>query len=322
MNLHRFLCAAAIAVTCLATDPLLHAQNGLASEGEGSVAGTGTEVIKRTPDILRMQLEISAKAKTLGVAIKKLEAHRDAALNQLTKMASDKESTRAGEIQLNSSTSPQQQQMELMIRQRLRQAGKPVKKDGEKPITVSCTLTAEWKLKGKTAVELLLEAQAIEDNVRGADLAEGDSEEQSVEEEELAEEIEEQVMNFNDEAQQKPGEPTFIFVCKISPEDRTKATAAAFAKARRQAEELSSAAGAELGALQSVSRSLTPNNLGFGMNMNASYRVLRNQGFIQSYSVQLESGEDDAGAEALGAQPSEVILPINVTAAFQLKSTK
>jgi hypothetical protein len=212
--------------------------------------------------------------------------------------------------------------MEMMVRQRMRQAGKKNKKAPEKPIAVSCTVTAEWKLKGKTPIELLLEAQAIEDKVRGADLAGGDAEEKTAEEQELAEEMQEQMPNFNDDdSQPKPGEPTFIFVSKISPEDRTKATAAAFAKARQQAEELSVAAGAELGALLGLSRQVTPNNLGFGMSPYYAYGNMRNQRLMQVMLERAESGDDD-GAEAIGAQPSEVALPINVTAAFQLKAAK
>jgi uncharacterized protein YggE len=318
MNLQRILRAAAAVLLCLANGTLVHAQRGFAS-GEGTVAGTGTEVIKRAPEILRMQIEITAKAKTLGVALKKLEAHRDAALGQLAKMSSEKETTRAGEPQVGASVSPQQQQMAMMVRQRLAQAGKKNKKAPEKPISVACTLTAEWKLKGKNTVELLLEAQAIEDKVRAADLAGMDAEEKTAEEEELAEEMEEQMPNFGDDNQPKPGEPTFIFVGKISPQDRAKATSAAFAKARQQAEELSVAAGAELGALQSLSRNVAANNLNFGMY--SPYGVMRNARFVQAMSDRAESGEDD-GAEAIGAQPSEVVLPINVTAAFQLKAAK
>ena len=135
------------------------------------------------------------------MALKKLEAHRDAALNQLAKMSSEKETTRAGEVADRfDASNPQQQQMEMMVRQRMRQAGKKNKKAPEKPIAVTCTVTAEWKLEGQdSGIELLLEAQAIEDKVRAADLAGGDTEEKTAEEEELAEEMEEQMPNFNDD---------------------------------------------------------------------------------------------------------------------------
>ena len=67
--------------------------------------------------------------------------------------------------------------MEMMVRQRMRQAGKRSKKAPEKPVSVSCTLTAQWKLQGKTSETLLLETQAIEDKVRAADLPGKNSEE-------------------------------------------------------------------------------------------------------------------------------------------------
>jgi hypothetical protein len=64
---------------------------------------------------------------------------------------------------------------------------------------------------------------------------------------------------------------------------------------------------------------VTPNNLAFGMQ--SYYGNMRNQRLMQVMMERAESGDDD-GAEAIGAQPSEVALPINVTAAFQLKAAK
>jgi hypothetical protein len=303
-------------VLCVATDVLVQAQS---VGGESTVSGTGVEVIKRPPELLRMQIEISAKAKTLGVALKKLEAHRDAALGQLAKMSSEKEQTRAGEMQISASASAQQRQMEMIVRQQMLQAGKVDKNATEKAVSVSCTLTAEWKLNGKTSVELLLEAQAIKDKVQAADLAGMDSEEPTAEEAELAEALQQQMPNFDDESQPKPGEPLFIFVSKVSPQDRAKATATAFAKARRQAEELSTAAGAELGALRGLSRQASVNDADF--EIYSPYGGMRNASLVQIYSARAERGEEE-GSEAIGTQPSEVALPIHVTAAFELKPPK
>ena len=56
------------------------------------------------------------------------------------------------------------------------------------------------------------------------------------------------MMVYDDGSQPTPGEPIFFFVTKISPQDLAGALAAAFTKARQQAEELSKAAGSELGA--------------------------------------------------------------------------
>ncbi|HEY1785719.1 MAG TPA: SIMPL domain-containing protein, partial [Pirellulales bacterium] len=147
MTLKRIFPAAATAVLCLATAGLVHAQRPFAAMGgENTVTGTGVEIVRHPPEILRMQIEITAKGKTLANALKKLAEHRDAALAQLAKMSSEKEGTRAGEAQIAATTNPRQQQMEMMVRQRMRQSGKKAKTTPDKPLSVSCTLTAEWKL--------------------------------------------------------------------------------------------------------------------------------------------------------------------------------
>ena len=164
MNMQRTSPVASSVALSLAVIVLLHAQ---ALAAESTVSGTGVEVIRRPPEVLRMRIEISAKGKTLAEALRKLAARRETALQELAKMSSDKEETRAGEARVNSATSDRQRQIEMMVRQRMLQAGKKSKKAAKKPVSVSCTVTSEWKLQGKTAEELLLEAQAIEDKMRG-----------------------------------------------------------------------------------------------------------------------------------------------------------
>ena len=123
----------------------------------------------------------------------------------------------------------------------------------------------------------------------------------TAEEEELAEEMEGEVMMYNDESQPKPGEPIFLFVTRISPQDRAQALAAAFAKARRQAEELSKAAGSELGALQGLSRQDSLNAFNFGMN--SAFGNGRGQQIMQLMSERVEQGENDD--EAIGRNPAK-----------------
>ena len=252
MNARKILLSAALGLVGLHV-----ARPAGADTPVGTVSGSGHEVIKRPPELLRMQIELSAKGKTLSDALKKLEARRESALGHLAKIGGEKDATKIGDVHMDASTSDRQRQMEMMVRQRMRQAGKKSKKPAEQPLTVSCLLTCEWKLKGRSAEELLVESHAIEEKARAADLAGLKAEEKSPEEEELAEEMGDD--NFavmyggGGDDEMKPGEPIFVYVGKISPEDRTQALAAAFAKARQEAEQLSKAAGAELGPLQSLS---------------------------------------------------------------------
>ncbi len=119
----------------------------------------------------------------------------------------------------------------------------------------------------------------------------------------------------------KPGEPIFVYVGKISPEDRSRALAAAFAKARQEAEQLSKAAGAELGPLQSLSEGGAmggnPQIYGF----TDYYSSSRSQVVMRAMAAQGAGGEADPN-EALGAQPGDVRLAVSVSASFQLKGAK
>jgi len=293
---------------------------GLLLAQQPGVSVTGAETIKRSAELLRMEIEISAQGKTLPEALKKLAARREAASAQMVKLSSDPATTKFGEPKLSAATSARQRQIEMMVRQRMRQGGKKKKSPTEKLVTVSCALSAQWKLQAKTAEELLVEARGIEEKVRAADLAGLKSAEKTAEEEELAEEMEDQMGMYQDESEAKPGEPVFVYVSKISAEDRAKALASAFAKARTQAAELSKAAGAELGPLTSLSESASMEGAPYGMGgmggMSRAYArmVLGNPTFL--------GGEAALGAgdsrEAIGSQPGEVSLAFVVSAAFAL----
>lgn len=285
-----------------------------------TVSGSGVQMIKRKPDTLRLQVELSAKAKTLPEALAKLKTVREAAIEQLIKLSADKNSIKVADAKLNATVSDRQRQMEMMVQQRMRQGGRRAKKPPEKPVMVSAVLTAEWKLGGANAEALLIESQAIQDKVRAADLAGKASEEMSPEEEELAAEMEQEMMMYSDSGQPKPGEPMFIFVAKISADERDKAMAQAFAKAKESAQQLSRAAAIELGPLVGLSARSAPGNPydfdPYGGSNYGNQRML-----MQMMANREERGEENAN-EALGIQAGEVVLPISVTASFQIKPSK
>jgi hypothetical protein len=86
----------------------------------------------------------------------------------------------------------------------------------------------------------------------------------SPEEQELAEEMAEMMSDhgYGSGSEAKPGEPQFVFVARISEEDRRQAMTEAFAKAQASAARVAAAAGKELGELahlQSNSRGAARN---------------------------------------------------------------
>lgn len=289
---------------------------GTAGDGS-SVQGSGSSTIKCQPEVLRMQVDLSAKAQTLEEALAKLKAKRESAASKLAELGADAKSVEFGDAHIDTAVSMQQRQMEGMVRQRMRQLGRGGRKPTKKPITVSAQLTAEWKLSAASPEALLLEGHAIQQKVRDADLAAAsDDEEQSEADAELAEEMAEMGADFLDPSQLKPGEPVFMYACPVSQEQQTKAYAEAFSKAKASAEQLSRAAGAELGPLRGLTAQQTP------FNQFANYyggymdpMAQRVQQIIAQQSV--ESG--GRAEEAIGSQPHEVTYPVHVTATFDVK---
>jgi uncharacterized protein YggE len=295
------------------------AQFGGSREGGPTVTATGVELIRVKPEKLRMQLDITVKGKNLADALKKLAARRETALAELEKMSADKDSIRAGDARLEQVDPNQQRQMEMMVRQRMQQGGKKAKKAAaEKPVSVVCTLNAEWPLSDKTGEAMLVESQAIEDKVRAADLAGKNVEEKKTpEEQELEEEMQGRAMMYSDDGQAKPGEPSFLFVGKISSERREQALAAAYAKARQEAERLCKAAGRQLGPLAGMSGNVSSEQVNYGMGRRYGYQ----QQMMAQMLAERQEQEGDS-AEAIGVQPGEVILPARVSALFQLAPEK
>ena len=283
---------------------------------EGAVAGTGIESIKGMPEVMRMHVQISATGKNLKEALSKLETRQAAVEKQLGELGAVKDSIVVSSPKASAGPG-NQQMMEMMLRQRMMRArGKKVAKDDEaKSASASATVTAEWSLKGADATALLIAADALQEKIKSADLAKTKgSEELSPEEEEEQEEMATAMVNEDgSEGGPKPGEPAFVFVRKISDEELATATASAFAKAKKQAEQLSTAAGAKLGAL----RQLRQQQSSAGGDEDYSYNPYTRESAIYRYLKQQASG--NSAQEAVGADASEVKLNIAIHASFSVK---
>ena len=287
--------------------------------GPPTVSSSGTAVIERQPELLRMEIDVLAKGKDLKDALGKLKQRRKAAEEQLTKLGADATSVKFGIPRISPPENDQQKQMQMMMRQRMMQrrvARRPTEKPvAAPPVTVSISLTAEWPLKAGDAEPLLIASHELEENIRAADLAgRKAAEELSPEEEELAEESEgdeEQTMYYGGQQQPKPGEPRFIYVSTISENDRAKAFAEAFERAKVEAGALAKAASAELGDLLQLgggNESSTDPEM-YDQWTNYRYRMLQQAQRISS----------DDKVEAIGAQPGMLKYQVSVTATFALK---
>ena len=111
----------------------------------------------------------------------------------------------------------------------------------------------------------------------------------------------------------KPGEPQFVYVSKITPEEHAKLLAQAFAEAKKKAAQLAAATGSQLGDLRQVretSSTLDPEEM-------ASPYGYRN--YARMMQQMTTGGASDEQPEAIGNQPGKVEYRVVVTSSFSLK---
>ena len=281
-----------------------------------AVSGTGTVVLKRRPDRMRVRVDVFARGRTLEEALATLKDRREAITLQLTTLGASKDSIAFEPPRVNTSLLEARKQMEAMIRAR---SGVPPAKEPKKeptgPSVVTTVLTAEWPVKGESVEDALIEAARLQDAVKEADLAGmKEVEKPSTDDEEIGEELAGMPMDPNQAGQPRPGTPTFLFVGTIPPAERSKAMADAYRKARDQAESTARAAGASLGALRRLeSDALSSAELeNADMTNPANYRLMQPGGGIPA-----EVTEDES--EVRGSQPGLVSCRIKVVASFSLR---
>ncbi len=294
------------------------------TSGEGEISALGHVHLQRPPTHLRMYLMLTAKGKTLEEALAALKERREAVAVQLDKLGADTKSVVFSAAAVDESAVVQQRRMEIMIAQRL--AGRGAKKGvkpAKPPLSVATQLTVQWPLTGDTTDKLLLAADAVREKVKAAALAGAkDSPKLSAEEQELAEEMAAEMTrnSGNEEEVNTAGEPRFLFLARLSPQERQTALADAFAKAKQQAKELAKAAGVNLGLLTSVSGDTQSDMNGLNQQPWRYSRYQRNDEFIQQLA-QTAGGEESQG-EAVALRPDATGFDFNIRVTFAIDAAR
>jgi uncharacterized protein YggE len=283
------------------------------------ISGSGTATLKKDAQLMRLQIDLLAKGKDLKEALAKLKDRREAAAKKLTELGAAADSIRFEEVRVVPNKTDEQRRMEMMVRSRMRGQKTTAKEAaGKEPVKVSVTLKAEWPIKSGSIEERLMAAQELQDKVREADVAGlKEIEQLTPEEKEAAEEAEGEDMPryMGGEEGAKPGEPLFLYVAKVSDEERTKLLADAFNKAKANAVRLARAAGTEPGPLRYL---MSTGSSYMDYEGYAGYGSQYRQYFYPLMQrAQMEQGEDEA--EAIGVQPGQVSMRVNVQAAFAIK---
>jgi uncharacterized protein YggE len=295
-----------------------------AESGRGTVSGAGTTVVKCPPTMLRVQVQLAGRGKSLEDALMKLKQRRTAAVALLERLKADKaaiESTTPAVAGTNTSDSQRRRQMEQLIRQRMKNAktgGKPFKMP--QIVTVACMVSAQWPLDpAGDAEQWLLTAEKLKEKIKEADLSgvkdKGvDKEGLSAEEQELLEEAEGDDSSRFDSSDSQDGDgqsPIVLFVGAISPEARAKAMAEAFQSAKADAAAAVQAAGARLGPLVELN-----SDDGAAERSIEFYNVRRNRYNGES---QLSPGRGLGPNESSSPDPATVQFHFTVRAQFALE---
>lgn len=285
----------------------------------GDTIGGGDVVwLQRQPTMMRVFVELLGKGSTLEEALANLKERRTTVRAQLDKLQADKESVSFGAIAIVNTETSEQQRLEAAIVERLAERGRKAPKTPKaKPMTVSSVLTAQWPLKAGTPEELILTVHQLEEKIKAADLA-GIAVVQklSPEEEELAEETAAAARNSYGQDRAPIGTPRFVFVAKISAQERDKAKSEAFAKAVQDAEKLAKLAGVKLGSLASI----YPGQV---RRSSVDYSAPPLSDAQKEYLRQKSQDPDtEEMGEIVGDAPGPLTLGITVSVGFHMIKTK
>ncbi len=297
-----------------------HEMGLLAAPAGGAVTGTGTVIVRRPPTILRMSLLLSGKGKTAEEAVAALKARRETATAELVKLGADKKSVDVTSPSVSAPENQRRRQLEMMIRQRMRASGRTAKPPKlPQTVTVAAMLTAEWRLTTKDPEEVFLFVQDLREKVKAAKLAGGkEAEKPSPEEDEMTEEMQAE-MGFPGEEEFDPNTPMFLYVAKVSEEDRVKALAEAFQKAKADAQRIAQAAGIQLGPLAGLSAGDTGGFRGGSGYDDEPMPSGYQQTFERFRSMMFQEPKEN---EAMASNPGHVTFSVVTRATFSLAKEK
>lgn len=289
------------------------------SNSRGGIAGSGAAMVMKPPTLLRMYLVLQGKGKSAGQALASLQQRRAAAIAELEKLGADPKTIDPAAPSISSEDLQQRRQLEQMIRSRMRSGAKARKVKLPEIVTVTSMLTAQWPLPAKAAEDLFVMVQKIESQVKAARLATGkEADQQSEEEKELAEEMGsdfDQMMSFGQE-QADPNTPYFLYFAEIAPDERARALAEAFEKAKADGQRTARAVGVLLGVLADVTTTSTGGSESpygydgrFGSNMPRAMRQLLSE---QQYQMRRENQENEASSPS----PEGIVFQFTAMARF------
>jgi uncharacterized protein YggE len=285
-----------------------------------ALTSVGVVALRRPPSMIRMNVELLAKGKTLQDALTNLKDRREVVTAQLQKLKAVKDSISTTTPTTSNVQSAERRQIEMLLARKMSASGKKLPKGLNAPEAFNVTqmLTAEWTLDAKTLEDALIAAQSLKDKIKATNIfAPKDTEKLSPEEQEIMDELNEMMSNRG-EMEAPQGQPSYVYVARITPDERDKALAEAFAKAKSQAEILAKAAGITLGSLTGLSAA-GGSNTSFAAEEMESYSgrySSYNNSLRRIQSIQAIEKQDERKYESFAGDPDTLIFTFQVTAIF------
>jgi hypothetical protein len=215
------------------------------AQSQPRVQSSGTVTVRQRPSLLLMTIPLHAAEATLELGLTSLKKQCEAASRWLTRL--DAIRVEFGEPHFADQAG--KDPLNPMRAAAARTLGQPAAKDpsSERKRDVNVILTAIWDISAMSAEEILVFVDRLQfEAATDADAAE------PAEETQQWQTPEEQFRGFMAQMAQPPTEdraPQFLFIARLSEEQWTKASAAAFTLARQNAERLARTAGMHLGKL-------------------------------------------------------------------------
>jgi uncharacterized protein YggE len=310
MKFHPIFCMTAVLF------PALAAAQVPSFDPQPHVEGTGDAVIERTPETLRLSMQLMAKNMQMKPCLSQLKERCEAAKAALVALGAAKDSIKIGAPHIDETQAAYRKQMEMMMAQQMRQRGKKKKAEVVFPTVLVAQLTADWPLARKSADEILVLSHDLSEKIRAADLSGSKKSEKLLpEEEEVMEESEGANFQRYNQGGEKPGEPVFLYVSTVPADMQEKGLAEAFQKAKESAARLAKAADGTLGPLRSLRRDDTVPEA-FDM------QSFRNYGGDYSLIAAMRQGNPGRsnGTEIVGPSPDKIEHHIRVLASFELRA--
>jgi uncharacterized protein YggE len=293
---------------------------------------TGSVELERPAERLRLRIQLRVRsAIDMADAVKQLKARRTEVEEKLNTLGAEKQSIHFGNPRVDEGQKGFPTGIHFApaaafpgggvdLVEALPPGSRVVAGKQERPpIKLAMDLTADWMLKSKDPLELLVEATKLQDAIKDADLSGFE------EDEDLAEDTEEEEeFAFGPggiQINRKPGDPQFQYVAVISDADYKQALRDAFQKAKAKAEDLASIANIPLGGInglhssrQSVRQEMTQDNGDFDEEMYYS-PVAGDEDYVYPAGMH---GKDSL--EAFGVSPGKLKYRVAVTVTYSLKS--